>query len=204
MVCQVWARRKWPVLTCPFSHGFRSWPRLWREKAGRRARPKSEDPVPSPREAGRGLGGLGRGECRTQWGSGQESALWHSAGCPWPRRRSGRWHRVGIARTLEVVERILVQSSTQVAVANSLAAGRVEVAHAHVELPIVEIDLRRVRHGLALGGVYGTGRGLQGRAERVDLGQSCEREAGRVKWRISICNARPTWSRRRGRTAGLA
>jgi hypothetical protein len=50
---------------------------------------------------------------------------------------------------LEVVEHVLVDVCPQIAIANGFAAGRVQIAHAHVQLAIVKIDLRGVCHGLA-------------------------------------------------------
>jgi hypothetical protein len=73
---------------------------------------------------------------------------------------------------LEVVERVLVDICPQIAIANGFAAIRIQIAHAHVKLAIVRIDLRGVCHGLALGRMHRSGGKLQGYAEFVDLGQA--------------------------------
>jgi hypothetical protein len=49
---------------------------------------------------------------------------------------------------LKVVERVRVDVCSQIATANGFAARRVQIAHAHVKLAIVRIDLRGVCHGL--------------------------------------------------------
>jgi hypothetical protein len=43
---------------------------------------------------------------------------------------------------LEVVERVLAEACPQIAIANGLAAGRVQIAHAQVQHAVVKIDLR--------------------------------------------------------------
>lgn len=85
----------------------------------------------------------------------------------------GRGHGLGdrVSRLLEVVQGVLVQAGVQVAAADGLAGGAVDVANPNAQPAVGEIDLRRVGNRLALARLQDAWRRLERGTQAVHLGE---------------------------------